>query len=133
MPGRWEWLAIGLVLVVLVSSVIGGYGKSPTLSGETKQIIELAAEKGDYQTAKELFTNNQEVLGATTELEEKVYPEKAVERKIGELENKLSEYPENKEIYLMLADLYTQIDNPEQAGVYEEKARMLDPNNEMFR
>lgn len=132
-PVRWEWLAMGLVGVVVGFSIVSGYGKSPTLTGERREIIEEAAEQGDYQAAEEIYKANVEVLGTSTELEEKVYPVKALERKIGELEHKLEEYPENREIYLMLEDLYNQMENPEKASEYREKARVLDPNSEIFK
>lgn len=132
-PVRWEWLAMGVVVVVVGFSIASGYGMSPTLSGEKIRIIEEAALQGDYETARELFEKNLVVLGRPTELEEKVYPAKILERRIAELERKLIDYPENREIYLMLEVLYGQIENPEKASEYREKARVLDPNSEIFK
>ncbi len=93
------------------------------------QVIEKAARLGDYETAKELYESCivpwcQSITG----LEDKVYPERVVERRISELEQKLESYPENIQIYLMLADLYGQIGSGERSNEYREKARVLDPN-----
>jgi len=111
-----------------------------SVAGETslEGVIKRAAQIGDYPTARELLNRRTSsakkgVLGADSELEEKVNPESKVERRIRELEDKLMIYPENKEIYLMLAELYGQLENWELASEYREKARVLDPNGAEFR
>lgn len=104
-----------------------------------REVISLAAERGDYETARGLLNHytirplNQSVLGAESELEDKVYPERVVARRIMELEEKLETYPENKEIYLILASWYDQLGNTEKSGEYREKARILDPNGTEFQ
>lgn len=104
------------------NSVVG----ATSLGGVTKR----AAERGDYELARWLYeAGGDKVLGAGSELEDKVYPERVIERRIAELEEKLEEYPGNREIYLLLTDLYGQVGNQELESEYREKARVLDPNN----
>jgi tetratricopeptide (TPR) repeat protein len=98
------------------------------------EAIKKAAEQGDYQTAQALYEemnsgSTEPVLGVMSEIETLVYPERKVEQRISELLLKLEEYPGNREIYLSLAELYSQIGNEESAQEYREKARILDPNN----
>lgn len=106
---------------------------------DTRSVIERAAKQGDYQTAQALFEKTLDerrqssVLGAVSELEDRVYPERVIARRIAELEIKLEEYPANKEIYLMLTSLYGQLGNTEKSDEYREKARILDPNDPQFQ
>lgn len=133
---------MGIVLLAsalnVKNSVVGARG--------SEEVVSKAAERGDYETAKELFnqrtkeSENRGVLGAETDpssdeasLEDRVYPEKVVERRIDELEEKLGEYPGDREIYLALADLYGQLGNQDKSDEYREKARVLDPNNPIFQ
>lgn len=135
LPYLWQPMTSGFVIVVIVVSLVNV--KNSTVGARnTQEAIELAVSRGDYQIARELFTRQQanettntEVLGEESELEDKVYPEKVVERRIAQLEQKLQEYPENRTVYLALANLYAQIGNQEMASQYREKARILDPNN----
>lgn len=99
-------------------------------------VVKRAADSGDYQSAQKLWDETM------PELEDKVYPERKVEREIAELEQKLEEYPGNREIFLMLGELYGELDGVrageprpygEMAAEYREKARILDPNNVEFR
>lgn len=136
-PIRWQWVGVGLVGLVLFTSLLNVKNSIVGVKN-TREAIELAVSRGDYETAQELFnhksqmTNSQMVLGVDSELEDKVYPERKVERKIAELEEKLKEYPSNREIFLQLAELYGQIGNQEKSDEYREKARILDPNNVKF-
>ncbi len=125
-PLPYSWLVIGLILVVLSASLVGK-SMSPTTSVE--QAIRQAVAYGDYLLAAQLYTSSDEhVLGASSELEELVYPERIVKRRTYELEQKLEVYPGNREIYLLLAQLYDQMGNQEMAREYNEQARILDPN-----
>jgi len=136
-----------MVVVVMVSSFLNV--KNSTVGArELRDVIEKAVERGDYETARKLFDRYQtiddrfKVLGAETELEDKVYPERVVERRIAELEGRLEEYPGNREIYLILANLYQQLEGTrvdtgvdpykDKATEYREKARVLDPNHVIF-
>lgn len=127
LPRYWRHLGIGLVLVVMVSSVASGKN-SVVGATSVEEVIEKAARLGDYQTAQTLFDNGQWLM-VNGKLEDLVYPERKVERRIAELEAKLEEYPGNRQIYLGLADLYGQLAKSEKSDEYGEKARVLDPNN----
>jgi tetratricopeptide (TPR) repeat protein len=107
---------------VVVSSVVSAKN---SVVGVTRleAVVERSAKLGDYQLARGLWN---ESMG---ELEDVVYPERKIERRIADLEIKLGEYPGNRQIYLALAELYAQLDNAERAAEYREKARILDPNN----
>lgn len=138
LPQHWPWIGVVLIVVVLLASVLN-MKNSTVGANDLREVITLAAERGDYVTARMLWnnqspiTNNQTVLGAESELEDGVYPERVVTRRIAELEIKLAEYPENKEVYLMLASWYGQLGNTEKASEYREKARILDPNDPQFQ
>ena len=128
----WRHLGIGLVLVVVVSSAASAKN-SVVGATSLEAVVEKAARLGDYETARKLWSESM------SDLEDAVYPERKVERRIAELEGKLEEYPGNRQIYLGLADLYEQLAGTRvDAGVdpykdkaeeYREKARILDPNN----
>ncbi len=122
LPQHWQWMAVGIVLVVFVGSAVGA---KSSVAGATRleAVVEKAARLGDYQLAQELW--NEPMSG----LEDLVYPERKVERWIVELEAKLEQYPGNRQIYLTLADLYKQLGNSEKSDEYREKARILDPND----
>jgi len=137
-PLPYSNLISGLVMVVVVSSL---FGKSLSGARSAEEATRMAASRGDYTLARQLLTNQQTsgassnlVLGVSTDLpaqagmEDLVYPEKVVERRITELEEKLREYPGNRQIYLTLAGLYEQLGNQEKSSEYREKARVLDPN-----
>jgi hypothetical protein len=68
--------------MIVLASVINK--PSSVVGAESvREIIEMAAGRGDYQTARDLlnhYTNkpmNNLVLGAESELEDKVYPERS--------------------------------------------------------
>lgn len=137
-------MGVGSAALILLLSAAGS-GMSATGETNLDGIIKRAAQIGDYQTAREIYEARlrnvkPDVLGvesdqvsAETSLEELVYPERKVQRRIVDLEVKLEIYPENKEIYLLLADLYGQLDEKDKASEYREKARVLDPNGAEFR
>lgn len=132
-PLSWSQLVLPLTVLVVGLSVLTAKN-SLVGARNTREAIEVAVKRGDYKTAQELYEKSktgkeEKVLGIMSELEEVVYPELVVERKISALQDKLSEYPGNREIYLSLAELYRQIGNTESAAEYREKARILDPNN----
>lgn len=130
----WPWVGMGIILLVFLTSGLNARN-SVAWAGDLREVIVHAVERGDYELAEELlqqYTNtpmHEFVLGTESELEDKVYPERVVERRIAELENKLVDYPGYREIYRMLGELYDQLDNQVKASDYREKARILDPNN----
>lgn len=121
-PLPWAWIGVGIVLSIMVISLVYG-GQSVVGARNIEQVIGVAARQGDYQTAQKYWS---ESMG---EIEDIVYPERKVERRIAELEQKLDEYPGNRQIYLALGELYGELGNSERAEEYREKARILDPNN----
>jgi tetratricopeptide (TPR) repeat protein len=141
-PLPWYYVGLGLVGMSLLFSALN---VKNSMVGEKnlQQVIEKAAEKGDYSKAQELWESYEHspkniqgselVLGTTSEIEDKIYPEKVVERRLIELTDKLNEYPENKEVYLELARLYEEIGKEESAQEYFELARVLDPNGIEFQ
>lgn len=129
-PLPYTWIGIGMVVIVVVASALNT--KNSVVGARSiEAVVEKAARLGDYAIAQKLWNNQSSITNG--QLEDLVYPERVVERRIRELEEKLGEYPENRDIYLMLAELYNQVNNMEKASEYREKARVLDPNDEMFR
>ncbi len=133
-PIPYTYIGILIILLVLVTSVFNVKNSVVDLDS-LSQVLTRSAKSGDYTLAEELFQklevgqSGNNILGSESELEDTVYPEKKVERRITLLENKLAEYPGNREIYLELANLYGQLGDEEQSHKYREKARILDPNN----
>ena len=132
LPRYWAWMVVGGVLVVTGTSISA---QNEILGARNmEEAIRIAARQGDYQIARALFDQTLDergqtsVLGASAELENLVYPEKKVEMKIAELKQLLTKYPENKDICQDIARLSFEIGDGEQAKVYAEKARILDPN-----
>lgn len=134
-PLPYPWILISIAGIIMVASIVARNGIVGARN--TEEAIKIASGQGDYEMARKFYEScavpqcqsaTDRVLGASTELEDLVYPERKVERKIGELENALTRYPENKDIYTNLAQLYHQLGNDEQAAGYVEAARVLDPN-----
>ncbi len=137
-PLPHAWIGVGLVVVAILASSLN-VKNSVVGARDLRGVIEKAAERGDYTTASQLWSNqdrtagNESILGAESELEDKVYPERVVERQIAELEGKLGEYPEHRDILLEISRLYRELGEQEKAEDYFEQARVLDPNGEWFR
>lgn len=166
-PLPWSYVGVGVVLVSLLASMVNARYSTVGARSERELVIRVA-KVGDYETARELFnvhqsqmyTNvHQSVLGAETEIESLVYPERVVENKIIETEELLTQYPGHRDIMVELARLYGELEKTESsehslrigselgnkqdgrekprpygdiAREYWEQARILDPNNEMF-
>jgi tetratricopeptide (TPR) repeat protein len=130
-PLPYSWIVILLVLLV-----VGVSWTSQSLVGVSSigEAARQAAQAGDYNLAETLYLKQQtagftgQVLGMASDLEELIYPERKIERRISELEQKLETYPGSREIYLLLSKLYSQIGKQELANTYSEQARVLDPN-----
>lgn len=137
-PIPYTYIGILIVSFVLIASIFNVKNSVVDLDS-VSQVIIKSAESGDYILAEQLFNkleveqSGSNILGFQSDLEDKVYPEKIVERRIFQLESKLVEYPGNRQIYLELASLYIQIGNEGQSHEYREKARILDPNNDVSR
>lgn len=136
-PLPWSVLGVVFICFVLLFSLLNGKNSVVT-ARSIEDIIEKAGRSGDYETASQLFENRtldnySRVLGVATELEDIVYPENILYRSLTELTQKLDEYPNHFEMLLEISRLYTLLENKEQADEYREKARILDPNNEIFR
>ena len=141
-PLPYTWIGVGIVLSMMGMSLVN-VRNSTVGARELQDVIEKAVERGDYFLAEHLYqTEGKQVLGSSSELEDKIYPERVVERRIAELEGRLEEYPGNREIYLILANLYQQLEGTrvdtgvdpykDKATEYREKARVLDPNHVIF-
>lgn len=134
-PLPWPWIGVGVVGMAILLSLLN-VKNSVASAQNTREVVEKASERGDYTTAKRFFepvSGNENVLGAESELEDKVYPEKVVGRKIADLEDDLVKHPNHFEILLELSRLNTLIGNADKSSEYREKARILDPNNAIFK
>ena len=130
------WLGLGIIVLVIATSA---YGTRASLVGTQglREAALRAAKVGDYVIAQDLWERmtikeGDSVLGVESELEDRIYPERVVEREIEKYEGLLAKYPGHRDIYLMLAGLYGQIGKTEQSEQYLELARELDPNNSFF-
>lgn len=119
----------GFVVVAIIASVLT-INNSVVGAGDPRELVERAARAGDYERARELL--NYYNIKPLNDLATLVYPERVVEREIEKYERLLASYPGNRDIYLVLVELYKEIGKDEQATEYWETARVLDPNNEMF-
>ena len=138
-PLPWPWIGMGVVGIALLLSLLN-VKNSVAGAQNTRELIVRASARGDYEKARELLTAQQTneltskgVLGVESELEDKVYPEKVVERKIVELEDRLEQYPNHFEIIQELSRLNSLVGNTDKSSEYREKARILDPNNQVFQ
>lgn len=138
LPIKWGWVGVGIAASIIV---ISWSYSGQTMVGvkNTREAIERTARLGDYELARRLLKEQENknmeyrILGADSELEELVYPERKVEKEITKYENLNEKYPENRDILLMLSSLYYEIGNVEKAKEFRERARLLDPNNEIFK
>ncbi|PIR98951.1 hypothetical protein COT87_02100 [Candidatus Collierbacteria bacterium CG10_big_fil_rev_8_21_14_0_10_44_9] len=132
-PLPYQWIGIGLVVLVIIASVANVKSSVAGARGE-REVIERAARVGDYETARKLYSDQftggsgQEVLGAESKLEDLVYPEQKLAREIEKWESGLAENPGNREIMRGLAQLYEQVGNIEKVIELREQIRILDPN-----
>jgi hypothetical protein len=128
-PIPYSYVGIAFIGLLLVVSL---FQKRDSLAHveSTEQAIRVAAQSGDYLLAEELYTRHDStVLGANTELERLIYPERVIEERITKVEENSLIYPENRQMYLLLSELYLQSGNQELASDYAERARILAPNN----
>lgn len=136
-PVPYPWIGVGAIFLAILTSTVSSRASFVSV-GSVAEAASRAASLGDYAAAQELFgklnseTANDSVLGAQSELEDKIYPERVLEKKIAELEDKITKYPGNREMFIELSNLYKQLGNQEMANEYREKARVLDPNGVEF-
>lgn len=130
---------MGMIGLVIISSITN-IKSSVVGTRDPRDVVERAARAGDYERARKMFnvhkslmTNSQMKQNFESGLEELVYPERVVEREIEKYEELLLTYPGSRDIYLLLAKLYREIGNNERSNEYTENARILDPNNEIFK
>jgi tetratricopeptide (TPR) repeat protein len=117
------WPVIGISLIIIVFGVSLKYSKDSVVGARNiKDVVEVAARRGDYATARFLWDDSM------SDLEDMVYPERKITKRIEELTQNLEMYPESREIYQTIAELYKQIGNEEKVQEYRERARILDPN-----
>lgn len=128
------YLGVGIVIMVMAVSALN-MKYSIAFVQSRRQAIEKAARAGDYPAARRLLEKDSKssVLGADSELEELVYPERKVEREIARYEELNGKYPGSRDILVALSKLYKQLGNEEKAKERWEEAKKLDPNNEIFR
>jgi len=91
-----------------------------------------AADSGDRQVAEHEYELGKRmgegvVLGAATEVEDKIYEERKIKREMEKLEQILSMTP-SRDVYEKLASYYAQMDKQQQAKELLELARKIDPN-----
>lgn len=134
----WIPVAIAGIAIVIGASIAAGYFQTSPLFGTRQDVMKWAAGNGDYQTAQKIYLGlsetymNTQVLGAGTDLEEIVYPEKRIERELHNSLELLQIYPGDRDLLLHVAELYTETGDAEQAQIYWNQARLLDPNNPVF-
>ena len=118
------WPVIGITLILIVFGVSLKYSRDSVVAAKNfKDVVEVAAKRGDYATARSLWDDSM------NDLEDMVYPERKITKRIEELTQSLEIYPESREIYLALAELYKQLGSEEKSQECRERARILDPNN----
>ena len=131
------WLGIGVIVLAIATSVLGLKTSLVGARGLVDAAVR-AAKAGDYELARDLYEKqykqevSEQVRGIGSEVEELIFPEREVEREIAKYQELLTKYPGHRDIYLVLAQLYDQIGEREQAQEYTELARELDPNNPVF-
>lgn len=131
------WLGTGIVLFAITISMFGLKESMVGAHGLVDGAMR-AAKVGDYVLARRLYEkqytqeDSEQVRGVRSEAEELIFPERQVEREIARYEDLLNQYPGHRDIYLALAQLYSQIKRTQQAELYYNLARELDPNNSVF-
>lgn len=144
------WLPV-VMLMVLGSGLIFGKGmsvKEKTIKNTVMekpystlahwQMAKWAAETGDNSLAKkefglgEMLTRNQRVLGASTLVEEEIWPEIKVEREIEKLEE-YTKFNLSREVLIKLSNLYRIKGDKDRTEYYLGEAKMVDPNDKEFK
>ncbi len=122
------WIGVGLVVMVISASLITSKSSLAGAGGRVEAAV-VAASVGDYDVAQSLWEKQ---IPVERESEDMIFPKRVVEREITKYQELLAKYPGHRDIYLVLAQLYVQIGEREQAQDYLEMARELDPNNAYF-
>jgi tetratricopeptide (TPR) repeat protein len=118
------WPVIGITLILIVFGVSLKYSKDTVVGARNiRDVVEVAAKRGDYATARSLWNDSM------SDLEDVVYPERKIVKRIEKLTQSLEMYPESREIYQAIAELYKQLGSEEKSQEYRERARILDPND----
>lgn len=131
------WLGIGIIVLAITASAFELKASIVGTSG-LADAAERAAAVGDYALARSLYEkqykqeDDEQIMGVGSEVEELIFPEREVEREIAQYQELLTKYPGHRDICLVLAQLYVQIGEKEQAQDYLEMAKELDPNNAYF-
>ena len=99
---------------------------------EKLELISLAIKHGDLGFARSEYERGivDKVLGANTEIEDKLWPERVIRRRIEELEEELKTGIESREVNLRLMVLYLELGDKERAKEYFLSAERIDPNDE---
>lgn len=139
LPVNWWYVGTVVVVLTMLMSLVNRNNSMVGVTS-TREAIERAAKAGDYELAQDLYEQCQvtqchdsRVLGAESELEDLVYPERRIEREIVRYEELNTKYPGSRAILITLYELYKQVGEEEKAKIFWEQARILDPNNEIFR
>ncbi len=122
------WLGVGLVVLVISTSLITSKSSLAGASGRIEAAV-VAASVGDYDVSQSLWEKQ---LPTESGVEDMIYPKRVVEREIAKYQELLAKYPGHRDIYLTLSRIYGQIGDIEQTKSYLEMARELDPNNAYF-
>lgn len=95
----------------------------------SKQIIEAAVKYGDWKTAERIYTSEGKgVLGADTETDKMIWPEKEIEREIEYWGDLMKKTP-SRYGFQKLSELYTRLGREAEATEALDKARDIDPND----
>ncbi len=111
------------------------YFRTPTLTGLVNRRVVLGlAARGDYALAQRLYnlgtTGNAVVLGAASEVEAQIYPERVLETALAANLRLLERYPGHRDILVQTARIYEQLGQREHAAALWAEARYLDPNSQ---
>lgn len=131
----WKLIAILVIGLVVGASIAAGYFETNPLFGNIIQVIEYAADRGDYDLANRLAKGSGEkaVLGIESDLNNKINPENGLMEALAANSRLIDKYPNNKDLYLRQASLLEAAGDWESAAIYRELARELDPNGEVKR
>lgn len=108
-------------------------GSQPDSVVSHKLLAAGVAKKGDYKLAEReyvigsSFNNNGDVLGASSEIEDAIWPERRILDMITAIEN--GSAPESRFNYLRLAKLYWEVNDIDTAREYLSRAIAIDPND----